>query len=249
MFRRAPVITGTGIICAAGCGVAAVWESVRANRSGLGPLTLFSSPRYANHLVGQVRENVDKFAGNVRGSRSDKLSWIAASEALAAAGLDAGFGKINPARVGVMLGATVGGMLCTEIFLTALLRENKHRFDPLRFHECAGAADLCAKKIGALGPVATLSTACSAGAMAILAAAELIEQGEADLMLAGAGDSLSRLTLNGFGSLLLLDPNGCRPFDARRTGISLGEGAAMLVIEAEETAIARGAKILARLAG
>jgi 3-oxoacyl-(acyl-carrier-protein) synthase len=249
MSRRAPVITGTGIICAAGCGVAAVWESVRANRSGLGPLTLFSSPRYANHLVGQVRDDVDELAGNVRGSRSDKLSWIAAHEALAAAGLESGFGKINSARLGVMLGATVGGMLGTEKFLTALLRENKHRFGPLRFHECAGAADLCAKKIGALGPVATLSTACSAGAMAILAAAELIEQGEADLMLAGAGDSLSRLTLNGFGSLLLLDPNGCRPFDARRTGISLGEGAAMLVIEAEETAVARGAQILARLAG
>ena len=249
MSRRAPVITGTGIICAAGCGVAAVWESVRANRSGLGPLTLFSSPRYASHLVGQVRENVDELAGNVRGSRSDKLSWIAAREALAAAGLEAGLEKLNPARVGVMLGATVGGMLGTETFLTALLRENKHRFGPLRFHECAGAADLCAKKIGALGPVATLSTACSAGAIAILAAAELIEQGEADIMLAGAGDSLSRLTLNGFGSLLLLDPNGCRPFDARRTGISLGEGAAMLVIEAEETAVARGAKILARLAG
>jgi len=249
MSRRAPVITGTGIICAAGCGVAAVWESIRANRSSLGPLTLFSSPRYASHLVGQVHEDVDKLAGNIRGSRSDKLSWIAAQEALAAAGLEAGFGKINPERVGVILGATVGGMLGTEKFLAALLRENKHRFGALRFHECAGAADLCAKQIGALGPVATLSTACSAGAMAILAAAELIEQGEADLMLAGAGDSLSRLTLNGFGSLLLLDPNGCRPFDARRTGISLGEGAAILVIEAEETAVARGAKILARLAG
>ena len=249
MSRRAPVITGSGIICAAGCGVAAVWESVRAGKSGLGPLTLFSSPRFANHLVGQVRENVDELAGNVRGSRSDKLAWIAAREALAAAGLASGLGNVNPARAGVMLGATVGGMLGTERFLTALLRENKHRFGPLRFHECAGAADLCAKQIGALGPVATLSTACSAGSMAILAAAELIEQGEADIMLASAGDSLSRLTLNGFGSLLLLDPNGCRPFDARRTGISLGEGAAMLVIEAEETAVARGAKILARLAG
>ncbi len=249
MSRRTPVITGTGIICAAGCGVAAVWESVRANRSGLGPLTLFPSTRYANHLVGQVREDVDELAGNVRGSRSDKLAWIAAREALAAAGLASGLGNINPARAGVMLGATVGGMLGTEGFLACLLRENKHRFGPLRFHECAGAADLCAKQTGALGPVATVSTACSAGAMAILAAAELIEQGEADLMLAGAGDSLSRLTLNGFGSLLLLDPNGCRPFDARRTGISLGEGAAMLVIETEETAIARGANILARLAG
>jgi 3-oxoacyl-(acyl-carrier-protein) synthase len=249
MTRRNPVITGCGIICAAGCGVAAVWESVRANRPGLGPLTLFSSPRYANHLVGQVRDNVDRLAGNARGSRSDKLSWIAAREALAAAGLESGPGKVNPARAGVMIGATVGGMLGTEQFLAALLREKKHRFGPLRFHECAGAADLCAKKIGALGPVATLATACSAGAMAILAAAELIEQGEADLMLAGAGDSLSRLTLNGFGSLLLLDPNGCRPFDARRAGISLGEGAAMLVIEAGETALARGATILARLAG
>jgi 3-oxoacyl-(acyl-carrier-protein) synthase len=249
MFRRNPVITGSGIICAAGCGVSAVWESVRANRSGLGPLTLFSSPRYASHLVGQVRDNVDRLAGHARGSRSDKLSWIAAREAWAAAGLGSGPGKTDPSRTGVMIGATVGGMLGTEQFLAALLREKKHRFGPLRFHECAGAADLCAGRIGALGPVATLSTACSAGAMAILAAAELIEQGEADVMLAGAGDSLSRLTLNGFGSLLLLDPNGCRPFDARRAGISLGEGAAMVVIEAEETALARGATLLARLSG
>ncbi len=249
MSRRTPVITGTGIICAAGCGVASVWESIRANRSGLGPLTLFPSPRFGHHLVGQVCEDVELLAGNVRGSRSDKLAWIAAREALTDAGFASSLGNINPARVGVMLGSTVGGMLGTEKVLAALLRENRHRFGPLRFHECAGTADLCAQKIGALGPVATLSTACSAGAMAILAAAELIGQGEADVMLAGAGDSLSRLTLNGFGSLLLLDPNGCRPFDARRTGISLGEGAAMLVIEAEETASARGATILARLAG
>ena len=249
MFRRTPVITGTGILCAAGCGVGAVWDALRANRSGLGPLTLFSSPRYASQLVGQVRADVDELAGPVRGSRSDKLAWIAAREALAAAGLADGPGTIDPARIGVMLGATVGGMLGTETFLAALLREKKHIFGRLRFHECAGAADLCAQQMGALGPVATLSTACSAGAMALLAAAELIEQGEADVMLAGAGDSLCRLTLNGFGSLLLLDPNGCRPFDARRTGISLGEVAAMLVLEAEETARARGATILARLAG
>jgi len=249
MLRRRPVITGTGIIAAAGCGVAAVWESIRADQPGLRPLTLFSSPRFARHLVGQVREDVDLLAGNARGSRSDKLAWIAAREALAGAGLADGLGGLDPGRVGVLFGATVGGMLGTEKFLAALLRENKSRFGPLRFHECAGAADLCAQKIGAGGPVATLSTACSAGALALYAAAELIEQGQADAMLAGAGDSLSRLTLNGFGSLLLLDPNGCRPFDARRAGISLGEGAAMLILEAEETALARGAAILARFAG
>ena len=69
MSRRTPVITGTGIICAAGCGVASVWESIRANRSGLGPLTLFPSPRFGHHLVGQVCEDVELLAGNVRGSR------------------------------------------------------------------------------------------------------------------------------------------------------------------------------------
>ena len=249
MMPRNPVITGTGIICAAGLGVSQVWESIRVGRSGLGPLTLFSSPRYANHLVGQVRENVEALAGKVRGSRSDKLAWIAAREALAQAGLAAGLGTLRPERVGVVLGCTVGGMLGTEQCLTRLLREQKRRFGPLRFHECARAAELCARQLGARGPCTTLSTACSAGAMAIAAAADLIQQGEADLVLTGGSDSLCRLTLNGFGSLLLLDPNGCRPFDARRTGISLGEGAAMLVLEAEESARARGAQILARLSG
>jgi len=248
MLRRRPVITGLGIISAAGVGVAAVWASIRAGQSGLRPLSQFVSPRHGHPLVGEVREDVDALAGAVRGSRSDKLAWIAAREALVQAGAEVGK-STDSTRAGVMLGATVGGMRGTEQFLTALLRENRHRFGPLRFHECAGAADLCARQMGALGPVATLSTACSAGALAILAAAQLIEQGEADLMLAGAGDSLSRLTLNGFGSLLLLDASGCRPFDARRAGISLGEGAAMLVLEAEATARARGARVLARLSG
>jgi 3-oxoacyl-(acyl-carrier-protein) synthase len=249
MSRRQPVITGTGIICAAGCGIREVWEAIRQGRSGLDPLTLFALPRYSNHLVGQVRGNVDALAGDVRGSRSDKLAWIAAQEALRRAGWVPGWGGLRPERLGVALGCTVGGMLGTEQFLARLLREHQHRFGPLRFHECASAADLGARHLGARGPCATFSTACSAGAMAMAAAAEWIEAGEADLVLAGGSDSLCRLTLSGFGSLLLLDPNGCRPFDARRTGISLGEGAGMLVLEAEETARARGARILARLSG
>ena len=214
----------------------------------MGPLTLFASTRYGAHPVGQVREDVDRLAKGIRGSRSDKLGWLASREALEQAGVDPDT-KIAPERRGVLLGSTVGGMLGTEQFMTRLLREQRRRFGALRFHECAGVADVCARLLGARGPCATVSTACSAGAMAIAAAAELIRAGEADLMLAGGSDSLCRLTLNGFGSLLLLDPSGCRPFDARRAGISLGEGAAMLVLEAEETARARGARILARLTG
>jgi 3-oxoacyl-(acyl-carrier-protein) synthase len=247
--RHPVVVTGLGVISAAGCGVSAVWGALRAGRSGLGPLTLFASPRHDRHLVGQVRVDVDSLAGPVRGSRSDKLAWIAVQEALKQAGLEARLRSVPPERVGVSLGSTVAGMLGTEEVLRHLLREGKQRFGPFRSHECASATELCARLLGARGPCLTFSTACSAGAMAIAAAAEMVESDEADVMVAGGADSLSRLTLNGFGSLLLLDPNGCRPFDAARTGISLGEGAGMLVLEAEATAKARGAKILGRLSG
>jgi len=249
MSSRRPVVTGLGIITAAGCGVSAMWDALRTGRSGLGPLTLFSSPRYGRHQVGQVRENVDQLAGDVRGSRSDKLAWIAAREALRQAGLAAPLNSPRAERTGVLLGSTVAGMLGTEEVVGRLLRGQPRRFTPLRYHECASATDLCARLMGARGPTATFSTACSAGALAIATAAGLIENDELDVALAGGADSLSRLTLNGFGSLLLLDPDGCLPFDAARAGISLGEGAAMLVLEAEETARARGARILARLSG
>jgi len=249
MSSRRPVVTGLGIITAAGCGVSAVWDALRTGRSGLGPLTLFASPRYGSHQVGQVRAEVDQLAGDARGSRSDKLAWIAAREAIRQSGLAAPLAGARADRAAVLLGTTVAGILGTETMLDRLLRKQRHSFIPARYHECASATDLCARRFGARGPTATFSTACSAGALAIATAAELIENDEADVALAGGADSLSRLTLNGFGSLLLLDAEGCRPFDAARAGISLGEGAAMLVLEADETARARGARILARLSG
>jgi 3-oxoacyl-(acyl-carrier-protein) synthase len=245
MEQRRPVVTGLGIISAAGTNTAAVWDSIQHGRSGLGPLTLFPSNRYGHVPVGQVRADVDQLAGRVRGSRSDKLAWIAAREAVANARLS----STGSLRIGVCLGATVGGMLGTEKFIADLLHHRRANYGVLRFHECAASADLLARQLGATGPVLTFSTACSGGAMAISVAGELITNGEADVVVAGGCDSLCRLTLNGFGSLLLLDPKGCRPFDADRAGISLGEGAGMLVLEAAETAAARGATILAELTG
>lgn len=244
MTRRRIVVTGLGIISAAGCGVGEVWQTVRNGVSGLRPLTLFPSPRYGHVPVGQVTANVDRLAGKVRGSRSDKLAWIAAREAVAEAG-----GRLPADRLGVVLGATVGGMLGTEKFVADRLQHKRASYGVLRFHECGTSVDLIARELGAQGPVLTFSTACSGGAMAIGVAGELIANGEADMVLAGGCDSLCRLTLNGFGSLLLLDPQGCRPFDAARAGICLGEGAAVLVLEAEDTARARGAKALALLSG
>ena len=105
-----------------------------------------------------------------------------------------------------------------------------------RFHECSTTVDLIANEFGLLGPSMAMATACSSSALAIAQAAEMILSGEADVMLTGGADSLSRMTWGGFHSLLLVDSAGCRPFDATRGGMSLGEGAAILVLESEESA-------------
>lgn len=246
MSARFPVITGLGIVTAAGCGVDEVWAAITSGASGLKPLSLFQSPRYGQMLVGEINRDLTELGAPLRGSRSDKLGWLAARDALASA-------KINlppiAERAGIVLGCSVGGSFDSEHFLTALIKRGKMRARPTRFHECHSAVDLIANDFGLLGPSLTIATACSSGAQAIATAAELIMAGEADVMLAGGADSLSLMTWGGFNSLLLTDGAGCRPFDAARSGMTLGEGAAMLVIESEAAAQKRGAKILARLAG
>lgn len=249
MNGRVPVVTGTGAICSVGCDSESVWLSLAGGNAGFRPLTLFHSSRYGQTPVAEVVADVNSLCGAaIRGSRSDKLAFLAVRQALADAGLEKTIGEFGN-RAGIVLGATVGGILGTEQFLDSLVHGNRRRYGLLRHHECACATDLCAKTFHCFGPTTTLSTACSGGAMAIALAGRLIESGAADVVIAGGCDSLCRLTVNGFGSLLLLDPNGCRPFDLNRAGISLGEGAAALIIESAQSAARRGVPVLARLAG
>ena len=245
MAARSPVITGLGIIAATGCGVSAVWKTIRTGVSGLKPLSLFQSPRYGQVPAGEAPHDL-ALLGAPRGSRSDQLGCLAAREAVQ----DARLNLVEcAARTGVLLGCSVGGSFDSERFLTTLIKHGKMRARPTRFHECVSVVDLIADEFGLLGPSMAVATACSSGALAIAHAAELILSGEADVMLAGGADSLSRMTWCGFQSLLLVDAAGCRPFDAHRAGTSLGEGAGILILEAEESARRRGATILARLSG
>ena len=197
-------------------------------------------------LVGEIKHDLVKLGAPLRGSRSDKLGWLAARDAIQSS-------KINfentADRAGIVLGCSVGGSYDSEHFLTTLIKRGKMRARPTRFHECHSTVDLIADNFGLFGPSLTLATACSSSALAIATAADLIMAGEADVMLAGGADSLSLMTWGGFNALLLTDAAGCRPFDAMRSGMTLGEGAAMLVIESEASAQKRGAKIIARLAG
>lgn len=246
MADRSPVITGLGVIGAPGCGVDEIWSAIASGQSGLKPLTLFQSPRYGQIPVGEISQDLSALGAPLRGSRSDRLAWLAARAAIRSANLDV---ESCADRAGVLLGSSVGGTYDTERFLTALIKQRKMFPRPTRFHECSSPVDVVADYFGLFGPSFAISTACSSGALAIATAAELIQSGQADVMLAGGTDSLSHTTWAGFHSLLLVDSQGCRPFDVARGGMSFGEGAAVLIIEAEEHARKRGAKIIARLTG
>jgi 3-oxoacyl-(acyl-carrier-protein) synthase len=243
---RSPVITGLGIVSAAGCGRDEVWGVVASGGSGLKPLTLFQSPRYGQILVGEIQRDLVSAGAPARSSRSDKLGWLAARAAITDARIH--FADCGD-RAGLILGTSVGGSYDSELFLTKLIKEGKMRAGLARFHECSTTVDLIANQFGLFGPSMAIATACSSSALAIAQAGEMILSGDADVMLAGGADSLSRMTWGGFHSLLLVDPAGCRPFDVSRGGMSLGEGAGILVLESEESAQRRGATILARLSG
>lgn len=244
--NRVPVITGMGIVTAAGFGVEEAWQAVATGASGLKPLSLFQSPRYGQIVTGEIQRDLIALGVPTRSSRTDKLGWLAAREAIADAKLDL---SQNAERAGVLIGTSVGGSFDSEKFMTTLIKRGKVRARPARFHECSAIVDLIADSFGFFGPSMAIATACSSSALAIAQAAEMIMSGEADVMLTGGADSLSRMTWGGFHSLLLVDAQGCRPFDVTRGGMSHGEGGAMLILESEEHALKRGATILARLSG
>jgi 3-oxoacyl-(acyl-carrier-protein) synthase len=235
------VVTGMGIVAAPGRGLAAIAAALREGRSGLGPLTRFPSPRCGGLPVAECRA-VPPAAG---APRAAQLGACALGDAILDAGLDAA--AVRDAAL--VVGTTVGGMPETE---DALLRAGAGKAPDAavaRSHESCATTHAIARANGVAGPSSTVSNACSSGALAIATAADWLRAGAADVALAGGTDALCRLTLNGFASLLALDPRGCRPFDRARAGTSLGEGAAFVVLETAAGARARGRTPLAMLAG
>ncbi len=233
------VVTGIGAVTSAGLGVGAVLRALRANEDGLRRLRRFVSPRCGDFPVGEVGLESNGESRNV------VLARPALFEALSSAGLAAPLGP----RAAFVYGTCVGGMPESEETLADALLGRP--FDPATYmrHECAATTAALAAAVGVEGPTATVSDACASGAAAISVAAGWLEDGLADVVVAGGGDPLCRLTLNGFASLLATDPEGCRPFDLDRRGMSLGEGAALFVLERAEEALRRGARVRAELLG
>ena len=177
-------------------------------------------------------------SGEVR--RAALLGMAAAAQAVADAAIPAG------ARVALVSGTSVGGMDLTENFYRDFRTDKaKGRLRDVAGHDCADSTQRIARYCGIGGYTATVSTACSSAANAIVTGALLLGSGMADYVVAGGTDALCRFTLNGFNSLSVLDREPCRPFDATRAGLNLGEGAGYLVLTHERP----GMRTYCRLAG
>jgi len=237
-----------GIVCAQGWSVEEVWKGVLAERECLAPVSIFTSPRCGHMPVAEVKGDTAEKSGLADGSRTDHLAAYAAGRAYDDAGLDS-LTASKRSEVGIVLGTCTSGMIEAERFMQKVVREGLVDIGLLRHHECASPSNSVARAFGASGFRATVSDACASGASAIATACDAILSGEADVVIAGGADSLTRLTLNGFCSLLNVSPGGCRPFDAERDGMTLGEGAGVVILESESHARSRGARIRAFVAG
>jgi 3-oxoacyl-[acyl-carrier-protein] synthase-1 len=178
-------------------------------------------------------------------TRTALLGLIAAKEAVKNAGIT----DMKEFRTGIISATSVGGMGMTENLWFDYLDTEKTG-DWLKYieaHECGDSTEFIADNLGIKDYLSTISTACSSSANAIMFGARLIKHGLLDRVVVGGTDSMARFTINGFMTLMILDKENCKPFDAERQGLNLGEGAGFLVIESEKAA--KGKEILAELSG
>ncbi|MCW5892365.1 MAG: beta-ketoacyl-[acyl-carrier-protein] synthase family protein [bacterium] len=230
------MITGCGVVSPLGEGVPAFWEGLLAGRSAVAPARGFAAADLAPNAVAEVRGVADDDP-----DRAGAFALLAAAQALAEAGLDV---PSATARWGVALGTTLGGMRLHELWDAG----RPEALPALAAIPYYGPAVRLARRFGCRGPVATAQLACASGTQAIAWAGRWIRDGRADVVLAGGADLLCRFVVAGF-NCLRATADTARPFDRRRQGLVLGEGAALVVVESRAHAEARGARLRAVLRG
>ncbi|WP_095083332.1 beta-ketoacyl-[acyl-carrier-protein] synthase family protein [Mesorhizobium sophorae] len=252
-MQQRVVITGMGGICGLGTNAPAIWNEMRAGRSAIGQI---SSPQLHDLKVKvgcEIKTLPDHGIDRkqlVSMDRFSLLAVIAAREAMQQAGLASD--EATTYRMGTVVGVGVCGWEAIEENYRAILIEGKNRAGIFTVPKVmpSAASGQVSMSLGLRGPVFGVTSACSSSNHAIASAVDQIRLGRADVMVAGGTDApLVWGILKGWEALRVLAPDTCRPFSADRQGLSLGEGAGMAVLESYEHAMARGATILAEIAG
>jgi len=236
--NRAVAVTSVGATTSFGDGVEVFWRSLLEGRTAIGPVTRFPVTGYRARLAALAPGGGVPAGAGEAGSAAS-LAWKAVTEALGPSR-----GSFEPERTAVVLGTTMGA----NGALVDWLRREGGGSPPPGASLSSVAAGL-SEALGALGPSLTVSVACASGSVAVGLGADLIRSGEADVVIAGGVDVFSEFVFAGFDSLRALSVEGARPFDRRRDGLSLGEGAGFLLLEEASRARRRGAVPLAHVAG
>jgi 3-oxoacyl-[acyl-carrier-protein] synthase-1 len=242
-------VAGVGVISAIGLSVEETLQSFKNQSSGIDHLTLFDSIYRGVLPVGEVRITnaslCKKLSLEPHITRTALLGIHAAREAVENAGIN-----LKKWRTGLISATTVGGMDKTEHFFYDFKSDSKKgRLREVVNHECGRSTELIADDLGVNGFISTINTACSSSVNAIALGARLIKKNQLDVVIAGGADALSKFTLNGFNSLMILDSQPCRPFDAARKGLNLGEGAGFVVLISDRVKNAENAKPVAYVNG
>jgi 3-oxoacyl-[acyl-carrier-protein] synthase II len=254
---RKVVITGVGCLAPRAYNTQSFWRAMSEAQSLLGPITRFDISAYRTRIGGEIDADISKVSGlSIQTlSRNAQFSLAAAKEALEQAGM-AGIPAL--ANTGICLGSGLGGIYYSEESLTALHRIGPRGVSPAEvpYVDPNGIVSHIAIRWGLRGPQLTISTACSSSAHAIGHAMDWIRHGRCDAVLAGGVEAtITPLLFAGFDRLRAMSVRNdtpdiaCQPFSDQRDGFVMSEGAAMLFLEEESAAIARGATILAQVMG
>lgn len=257
---RRVVVTGIGLVSPLGTGTAKTWQALLRGESGIAPLTRFDVSRYATRFGGEVKDfDPLAFIERKEVRKMDpfiRFGLVAAELAVSDSGLPAG--DLRSDRAGTYVGSGIGGLGSIEENLKVLWEKGPDRVSPFFLiqtiiNEASGQISI---RFGAKGPNCANATACSTGTHAIGDSARIIARGEADIMIAGGAEApLTPLSLAGFNAIKAISERNdeptkaSRPFDAKRNGFVMGEGAGVLILEELGRALARDARIYAEVVG
>lgn len=243
-------ITGMGIISSIGNNVEENLNALKTGKHGISDIEMFET-RHAGHIkTGEIKWSNEDLSGKLQlneghnATRTVLLGMVAAKEAIESAGIS----DINQYKTGLISSTSVGGMDITEKYFYSYedFPEKQKYIDA---HDAGSSSLFIADYLGLKGMVSTISTACSSAANAIMMGAKLIKSGVLDRVIVGGTDSLSKFTLNGFNTLMILTDSYNTPFDNDRKGLNLGEAAAYIVLESDECVRKENKKVLGYLSG